>query len=160
MTAAHHPGSAAGSSLCAVCARAWPCPDAPAGRHRHPYSTEATVPGTSTPQHRQLQASDANPDRGPRCGECRMGLGRHDERDPLCDHHVDAVAELANALERVDREPGPLRRDWRLVAERLVRTPEFARAAQHVEVVIPLHRAPQATGHTWGNGRPNLRPVR
>jgi len=28
-----------------------------------------------------------NPDVGPRCGECRLGLGTHDERDPYCDYH-------------------------------------------------------------------------
>lgn len=28
-----------------------------------------------------------NPDVGPRCGECRLGLGAHNTADPLCDHH-------------------------------------------------------------------------
>lgn len=28
-----------------------------------------------------------NPDVGPRCGECRLGLGTHNTEDPYCDHH-------------------------------------------------------------------------
>lgn len=27
------------------------------------------------------------PEVGPRCGECRLGLGTHETADPLCEHH-------------------------------------------------------------------------
>ena len=38
-------------------------------------------------------AARANPDRGPRCGECRLGLGVHDARDPLCAWHSDTLID-------------------------------------------------------------------
>ena len=57
-----------------------------------------------------------NPDRGPRCGECRLGLGVHNYADPLCDHHQHAVNELARRRLAPDLEAdgygwGPNARD-------------------------------------------------
>lgn len=44
-------------------------------------------------------ASAGTPYAGPRCPECRMGLGSHDVQDPLCD-----FAQVASAtLRQVDR---------------------------------------------------------
>ena len=34
-----------------------------------------------------------NPDIGPRCGECRLGLGVHNTSDPYCDHHITNSGE-------------------------------------------------------------------
>lgn len=41
-----------------------------------------------------------NPDVGPRCGECRLGLGAHNTADPLCDHHDPNRVALQESLDR------------------------------------------------------------
>ena len=37
--------------------------------------------------------SPTDPDRGPRCGECRVGTGVHEPRDPQCAHHGDTLTD-------------------------------------------------------------------
>ena len=39
------------------------------------------------PRDESDEAAVGNPDRGPRCGECRLGLGVHEPADPLCFWH-------------------------------------------------------------------------
>lgn len=39
---------------------------------------------TDGPVPMKCATASANPERGPRCGECRLGLGVHEPRDPLC----------------------------------------------------------------------------
>jgi hypothetical protein len=43
--------------------------------------------------HAALEAAQPakNADVGPRCGECRLGLGSHDKADPYCAHHASTT---------------------------------------------------------------------
>lgn len=41
-----------------------------------------------------------NPDVGPRCGECRLGLGIHNVADPYCTHHVADPAATPKETEQ------------------------------------------------------------
>ena len=61
-----------------------------AGKHRGEWPRCQTC-GRAENEHnvrhpfKPWRQAKGNPDRGPRCGECRMGLGVHNVEDPLCE---------------------------------------------------------------------------